>query len=256
MKKFILTAFIFFICNFLYSQSVYVEYLESKKMSENSRKMMPKGMFAMFSKSYLYVLEFKNGESIYKNHPKSLNIKPHDTTYIDDGIEKKENIFNNQVEKVMYKNYATNELLYTSPRGKDEVAYVKEKLIDWNWTITNETKTINQFLCKKATATARGINFTVWFTEDIPIDAGPKFLNGLPGLIIYGENGNTIWEMKRIINNADVKIEKLNFDNQKTYTTDELEREIMGGRKNSNTEPIITTKGNTTTTKTTKVITN
>ena len=219
--------------------------------------MMPKGMFAMSSKSFLYVLEYTKGESLYKNHPKSLNIKTYDTTYVEDGIEKKETLFNNTVEKIVYKNYADKELLYTNPLGKDGVAYVKDKMIDWNWKVEEETKTINNFLCKKATSFVRGVYFTVWFTEDIPIDCGPAFLNGLPGLIIYAENENKIWEIKKIKTTAAVKIEKPNFENQKTYTMDEMEKEIIGRIKNSNTEkPKVTTDGNTTTTKTTKVIKN
>jgi GLPGLI family protein len=240
MKKTIVTTLILLIGNFLYSQNVYAEYLESKKMSENSKRVMPKGLFAMRSKSYLYVLEYSKGESLYKNHPKSLNIKTYDTTYVKDGIEIKETLFDNTVERIFYKNFAANELLYTNPTGKDDVLYVKDKMIDWNWKIEEETKTINNFLCKKATSFYRGIYFTVWFTEDISTDCGPAFLNGLPGLIIYAENENVIWELKKLNTTANVIIEKPNFENQKTFTIDEIFKELTRRAENmSNEEPLI-----------------
>ncbi|MEM0541153.1 GLPGLI family protein [Flavobacterium sp. j3] len=249
MKRFIFTAVIFVVGNFLYSQSIYVEYLETKKISEDSKILLPKGMFAVSSKSFLYLLEYKNGESLYKNHPKSLNIKPYDTTYVENGIEVSERLFYNQVEKIVYKNYAANELRFTQPKGIDEIAYVKDKLIDWNWKIEEETKMINKFLCKKATAYVRGLHFTVWFTEDIPIDCGPEYVNGLPGLIIYAENDFRRFEMNKIIFNADVKIEKPNFDNQRIYTMDELYKTPSSSTKNQNSETEVVQEGNTTITK-------
>lgn len=257
MKKTIVLTFLLFLSNFLYSQSIYAEYLESKKMSENSKRVMPKGLFAMRSRSYLYVLEYTKGQSLYKNHQKSLNIKTYDTTYVDNGIEIKETLFDNTVERLFYKNYADNELLYTNPTGKDDVLYVKDKMIDWDWKIEEETKTINNFLCKKATSFFRGIQFTVWFTDDIPIDCGPAFLNGLPGLIIYAENENVIWELKKLNTTVNVIIEKPNFENQKTYTIDEIFKELKRRAENIKTEePTITTEGNTTITKTIKAIKN
>ncbi|HLT53106.1 MAG TPA: GLPGLI family protein [Flavobacteriaceae bacterium] len=56
--------------------------------------------------------------------------------------------------------------------------------IYYSWQITNETKQIQNFTCYKATTTFRGNNFEVWFTPDIPINAGPWKWYGLPGLIV------------------------------------------------------------------------
>jgi GLPGLI family protein len=254
MKK-IFIIFLF-TSNFINSQSIYVEYLETRKISENAKKIMPKGILSMMSKSFLYTLEYKNGISMYKNHPKSLNIKPYDTIYNDNGIEKKESLSNNLVEKILYKKSNDNLLMYTQPKRNKETAYVIDKLVDWNWNITDEKKKINQLECKKATSSYKNMNFTAWFTEDIPMDCGPEFINGLPGLVVYVENEFKIWEMKKIINNVEVLIEKPNFENQKIYTMDELENEILGGRKRTIPEPTVTKEGNTTITKTTKVITN
>jgi len=63
-----------------------------------------------------------------------------------------------------------------------------------NWVIINETKTLEGFLCKKATTSLSKhgftIKYTAWFSEKIPINDGPANYGGLPGLIfeISAEN--------------------------------------------------------------------
>lgn len=56
--------------------------------------------------------------------------------------------------------------------------------LNYSWKITNETKQIQNFTCYKATTAFRGNTFDVWFTPDIPINAGPWKWYGLPGLIL------------------------------------------------------------------------
>lgn len=58
-----------------------------------------------------------------------------------------------------------------------------------DWKISNETKTILGFPCKKATATFRGRKYTAWYTEDIAVSQGPWKLRGLPGLILAAKGG-------------------------------------------------------------------
>lgn len=76
--------------------------------------------------------------------------------------------------------------------GKEN--YIKEKIPEMNWIITNDTKILEGLLCKKATATlnkyGQTINFTAWYCEKIPINDGPANYGGLPGLIfeISAEN--------------------------------------------------------------------
>ncbi|MDR2148325.1 MAG: GLPGLI family protein [Tannerella sp.] len=52
------------------------------------------------------------------------------------------------------------------------------------WSIHSDTSTILNYLCTKATTRFRGRDWTVWFCPDIPVDAGPWKLRGLPGLIL------------------------------------------------------------------------
>lgn len=55
------------------------------------------------------------------------------------------------------------------------------------WNIEEDTATIISYRCRKATARYRGLQWTVYFTEEIPIAEGPWKLHGLPGLILRAD---------------------------------------------------------------------
>lgn len=59
---------------------------------------------------------------------------------------------------------------------------------DLAWTLTYDTLTVSGYLCQQATATFRGVEWHVWYTEEIPSSAGPWRLRGLPGLIVKAES--------------------------------------------------------------------
>ncbi|MBR0270350.1 MAG: GLPGLI family protein, partial [Prevotella sp.] len=59
---------------------------------------------------------------------------------------------------------------------------------DIAWTLTDDTLTVSGYLCQQATATYRGVEWRVWYTEEIPSSAGPWRLRGLPGMIVQAEN--------------------------------------------------------------------
>lgn len=70
----------------------------------------------------------------------------------------------------------------------DEFVILTEEGVTINWQINNELRKIGNFICRKATTTFRGRQWIVWFTDEIPIPAGPWKLYGLPGLIIEAED--------------------------------------------------------------------
>jgi GLPGLI family protein len=59
---------------------------------------------------------------------------------------------------------------------------------DIAWTLSEDTVTVGGYLCQQATATHRGVAWTVCYTEEIPSSAGPWRLRGLPGLIVKAES--------------------------------------------------------------------
>ena len=55
---------------------------------------------------------------------------------------------------------------------------------DIAWTLTDDTLTVSGYLCQQATTAFRGVEWRVWYTEEISSSAGPWRLRGLPGLIV------------------------------------------------------------------------
>ena len=64
-----------------------------------------------------------------------------------------------------------------------------EPTLDIAWVLADDTLTVSGYLCQQATATFRGVEWRVWYTEEIPSSAGPWRLRGLPGLIVKAESG-------------------------------------------------------------------
>ncbi len=74
-----------------------------------------------------------------------------------------------------------------------EGSFKKEKYIitdtlQTNWTLVNETKYIDKYLCYKAIMThsvkSRKGTVIAWYCPEIPYSFGPKGYGGLPGLIL------------------------------------------------------------------------
>ncbi|MGV3763555.1 GLPGLI family protein [Parapedobacter sp.] len=53
-----------------------------------------------------------------------------------------------------------------------------------DWHLTSDTKTIGGYTVQKATGSFKGRHYTVWFTTEVPFQAAPWKLLGLPGLVL------------------------------------------------------------------------
>lgn len=67
--------------------------------------------------------------------------------------------------------------------------YLIDEILEMpKWNITNESKIIKNKQCQKASTFYKGRFYEVWYTIDYPTSFGPWKLNGLPGLIILGQD--------------------------------------------------------------------
>lgn len=68
------------------------------------------------------------------------------------------------------------------------------------WSLYQEQMQILDYSCQKAVTQFKGREWTVWYTPEIPIDAGPWKLSGLPGLILYATDseGQFLFEASSI----------------------------------------------------------
>ena len=74
---------------------------------------------------------------------------------------------------------------HTMPHGfQGENGYLTSHYPSQNWTLSDDTASILDHKCQKATCHWRGRDFVAWFASDIPIRRGPWLFGGLPGLIL------------------------------------------------------------------------
>jgi len=129
----------------------------------------------------------------------------------------------------------------------DKKFIVEDSIRPLKWKMSEETKTILNHLCRKATAvnySKRTImtadngkmerkeiddtsTITAWFTTDIPVSAGPAEYQGqLPGLILALDinNGRQIFKALDIAEKADIASIK-EPQGKKRYTPDEFKKE-------------------------------
>ena len=87
--------------------------------------------------------------------------------------------------QTMYKNRDNNQRLTQTTFFKKEYL-IEEPLTKYNWEIGEKTEMIAGYQCIEATMIRNnGTKVTAWYAPDIPINDGPHFYWGLPGLILY-----------------------------------------------------------------------
>ncbi|MBA6155835.1 GLPGLI family protein [Tenacibaculum sp. S7007] len=127
---------------------------------------------------------------------------------------------------VLYKNISDKEYLNkTEISGKRFL--IKDKLEDYGWEMTSETKNIGNYTCYKATRSREEtrtsmsvtdgkpeekkekvtVTTTAWYTPQIPVSNGPGEFWGLPGLILEIQDGKLTIACSEIVMNPSDKVE-------------------------------------------------
>ena len=116
----------------------------------------------------------------------------------------------------IFKDYPNNNITVTDYMPMGGMYKYKEDKIKPNWIIDKDTITIGGFLCKKATTTYRGRNYTAWYTEQIPKSVGPWKFWGLPGLILQITDDKKEYNFECIAINKPIEINQI-FITKKDY---------------------------------------
>lgn len=105
----------------------------------------------------------------------------------------------------------------------DNLYLLTDSLRPPKWRIMNEIKDINGYVCMKAVLddSIRNQKVTAWFTDAIPVSAGPERYFGLPGLIL-----------EVMVNDGDVLItaQSINFQNVSSQL--KLPKKLKGKKVN------------------------
>lgn len=78
-----------------------------------------------------------------------------------------------------------NNFSTTNKKVFDEQFLIKDTARKINWKITNETREIAGYTCRRANALVMDSVYVVaFYTEEIPLSGGPESFTGLPGMIL------------------------------------------------------------------------
>ncbi|MDR3218619.1 MAG: GLPGLI family protein [Dysgonamonadaceae bacterium] len=96
------------------------------------------------------------------------------------------------------------------------------------WIFEDETCTILEYSCQKASAHYRGRDWTVWFSTSVPLNVGPWKLGGLPGLIMkaYDSRKHYLFECIGIeqLKKKEPIIRKIRFHDYSKCTREEYRK--------------------------------
>lgn len=89
---------------------------------------------------------------------------------------------NNTSATIIYRKLVDNTFKLTTELVGDKYCYPDK--FDISWNILDDTMLIQGYSCQKAVLDFRGRHYVAWFTNSIPVSAGPWKFYGLPGLIM------------------------------------------------------------------------
>lgn len=101
----------------------------------------------------------------------------------------KTNIYRQTTHERTLRNRMTGKILLNDMFSHRGFSY-EEPVPDFGWELSEDTMTVCGYLCRKATCDFRGRKWTVWYAEELAIDAGPWKFCGLPGLVLQAKDEN------------------------------------------------------------------
>jgi GLPGLI family protein len=135
----------------------------------------------------------------------------------------------------IFKNYPVNKMTATDQTGEIDLGgnyKYEENSLSIQWKIEEDTTTILNYSCQKATTTFRGRNYIAWFAPEIPSNNGPWKFGGLPGLIlkISDESRRYTFEcigIKQLEKPEPIKFYNLKYTTLKREELDKLYRKLF-----------------------------
>ena len=157
-----------------------------------------------------FTLKFNKYESIYTEDKALEAQQPAGMVMMIDDAGGADHIYKNTKEK-RYVNQSES-------LGK--IFLIKDKLPELKWELLNETKTIGNYTCYKAIlkqkeevlesdgkSVLKERVIEAWYTQQIPVNAGPDQFYGLPGLILQLTDGDKTIICSKIKLNPKNKLE-------------------------------------------------
>ncbi len=189
---------------------------DTKAMSDEKAKELNEKINKMFEK--IFVLNFNKTESTYQQEQKLQKLGTRGSTSA------------SELEGELYKNSRTKQYLKAEEFANKNYI-ITDALKNYNWDITQESKTIGGYTCYKAISIIKVTKkelqefeaekvkknknktsffnlekpkdeiITVWYNPEIPVSHGPNKYWGLPGLIMEVNEKNLIILCSKVVLN-------------------------------------------------------
>lgn len=203
--------------------------LDSTSISSDMQKQMMEMLKKQFQKTF--ILTFNKNESIYKEDE---SLSPPQI-----GGDMGVMVMSSGSSDILYKNTKENRFVNQNDlMGK--IFLIKDDIQKREWILGSETKNIGEYTCYKATLTKEIQVFenevsvsvngtheleksdkdlneqapktktqitTAWYTPQIPVNNGPEYYQGLPGLILEVNDGEQTIICSKIVLNPEDKID-------------------------------------------------
>mgnify|MGYP000339038932 CR=1 FL=1 len=115
-------------------------------------------------------------------------------------------------------------------------SFIIIKTPNFSWNLTQEQLVIGNYTCYKATTIKEVTNrlgkkiqkkILVWYTLEIPVRAGIKDFQGLPGAIVSLEAEGLTYKLSEIKTKLNNKIQKTKPSKGKIVTQDEFDKILL-----------------------------
>lgn len=131
-------------------------------------------------------------------------------------------------KNTVYQNFRTNTRYVIKPIWGEEL-HLTDTLLKRQWQITESTRKISGYICRKAIWKANDTTkIYAWFSYDITPSTGPESFNGLPGTIlgIATEDGGQVYFAKNVEIIKPLAAQLIPPKKKKIYSIPELKSEL------------------------------
>lgn len=152
---------------------------------------------------------FSNGKEIENQNPIIIYTDSEKTYILTESIVQNKAEFPFEINEIKHDNNLVNNYAFLKNRSVIR-SEDKEAIAKQDFKITDETKTILGYHCKKATTIINSNSIEIWFTNDLKIKGSPKVLGQNLGLVLEIERNKN--SLTRAISIKKLKNIKLPID--------------------------------------------
>jgi GLPGLI family protein len=188
-----------------FTNSGVIEYEKSVNMYAIIKKRITKENESFLQPAYE---QFRKSQPQFKKQTSTLTFTDNQTLYVPKPDEGANNSFFNSAIVAQNNTIGTDLNKQTSSVQKkvyEETFLVKDSLRKINWKITDETREIAGFNCRRANALIMDSVYVVaFYTNEIAVSGGPESFTGLPGMILQVAlpHENIIWLATKVTDMA------------------------------------------------------